>query len=437
MEFEKIKENAAIWMINRNWKRLTAKRREFEQSLFEHSMVELDAIIQLLPILRKPQHFNLLEDEEKVLLASVIAHDIGKERKEWQGYILGKSGFISDIDPKLTREIVPLLSNSLGFIGLDEKIIKVIENCINLHMRHERTDAKIVAAILKGTDRWKTLADIVDVVDNFCSAQGVFGGLTSIERSFLANHLKFAYHHVNIRGVSTIFLHRAAVESFSAKGWSPLVFYGNATIYVCSAIDNFEIPTTDEIKEKLSSILNEAIGKDVTNLIVGSPIANILPKPDLFDHKEVRTYLEHASKKIGKKNYWKKQDDRQILKDEGKKVAQKYLKLKGVDVFSPEDTELQARRIAEAHPEMMVFKFFKAMMSKDLIGKEGQKIAIKEYEEILGEDSWKKLQSTSTLMPAQDMAKTVDLFWFLPGKRFDLKVKAKVDPFVKTKNCNF
>jgi hypothetical protein len=82
--FDEITKKATAWMLNRGWKRLTAKRREFQQSLFEHTMVELDALISLLPILRKPNHFYLTEEEEKVLIASIIAHDAGKERPEWQ-----------------------------------------------------------------------------------------------------------------------------------------------------------------------------------------------------------------------------------------------------------------------------------------------------------------------------------------------------------------
>jgi hypothetical protein len=69
-----IKVNAANWMIERAWKRLTAKHRggvypehcRRKQSLFEHT-----------------NHFDLTEEEEKILIASVIAHDVGKERPEW------------------------------------------------------------------------------------------------------------------------------------------------------------------------------------------------------------------------------------------------------------------------------------------------------------------------------------------------------------------
>jgi hypothetical protein len=143
MKHQEIMTKAADWMFIRGWKRKIAKRREGvypersrrEQSLFEHTMVELDALLSLLPILKKPNHFNLTEEEEKILIASVIAHDVGKERPEWQDYILGKMDFVSDIDPDLTEKIIPELCDTLGFQEIGEKVMNVIENCINRRLR--------------------------------------------------------------------------------------------------------------------------------------------------------------------------------------------------------------------------------------------------------------------------------------------------------------
>jgi len=65
-----------------------------------------------------------------------------------------------------------------------------------------------------------------------------------------------------------------------------------------------------------------------------------------------------------------------------------------------------------------VFKFFKAIVDPDRIpalAGDGAAAAKRLYEEIFREGSWTALQSTSTLMPAKDMVKTVDYFWSLPG----------------------
>ena len=134
-DYQVVKQRAADFMLRRGWKRFTAKRREFEQSLFEHTMVELDALLSLLPILRKPNHFNLTEVEERILIASVIAHDAGKGKPEWQEYILGKRGFVSDVDPDLTREITPELCNVLGLENISEKVTDVMGACVNRRPR--------------------------------------------------------------------------------------------------------------------------------------------------------------------------------------------------------------------------------------------------------------------------------------------------------------
>lgn len=37
---------AAAWMQARGWKAKLAKRRDYEQSLFEHSLIELDVLVE-------------------------------------------------------------------------------------------------------------------------------------------------------------------------------------------------------------------------------------------------------------------------------------------------------------------------------------------------------------------------------------------------------
>src|SRR5262249_53002448 len=51
-----------------------------------------------------------------------------------------------------------------------------------------------------------------------------------------------------------------------------------------------------------------------------------------------------------------------------------------------------------------------------------QSVACAEYDKVFGEGAYAGLQSTSTLMPARDMALAVDRFWALDGARFDLEV---------------
>ena len=353
MHSEDLRAKAIDWMIQRGWKRLTAKRRGFEQSLFEHTAVELDALISLLPILQRPEHFAIEEREEKILIASLIAHDAGKEKEEWQNYLLGSGKFVSDVDPELTREIVPELCLALGFQDLGDHVLSVIENCINLHMRHERGDANVVSALLRGGDRWKTLADIVDAIDNTCSAKGLLGALSSLERSMLNLHLKTAYHQVVLRGVSTPMVHRACADTYMRKGWTPILFFGNGTLYVCSASEDSIEPPLEKIEEQLAKVLEESFGTDLSGLMVGSPVGNILPKPDLLDGREVRQYLLSALKTVRRKSFLKKKEQERI------KIIKGYLQLKGepAEELGGEIIDHHSQRLDSAYPQMAVFKF--------------------------------------------------------------------------------
>lgn len=432
---ETILQKASKWMLARGWKRMIAKRKQFDQSLFEHSLVELDFALQLLPILRQPNHFGLSLEEEQILLVSLVAHDVGKERPEWQEYILGRRGFLSDVDPALTRNVLPNLCETLGFSGLDQKVMAVIENCIDLHMSHERRDANVLMAMLQGADRWYTLANLVYHIDNVCSAKGISGAKNALEQSPLGKHLKTAYHQVIIRGVSTPLLHRAALEAYQEVGWIPVLYFGDATLYVCSAAHSVPEPSREEIEERLANGLREATGKDVVRFMVGSPTANILPKPELFEYREIKLYLEAAARKIGRTSFLTayEREKKRIARGKpavsgrGKskaEVIEDYWVKKGRQgIRYSVEMDQEASRISSAHPDMLVFKFFKAAMkliqSKDAIQQVREK-----YEAILGPNSWADLMSTSILMPAQDMLKTVDRFWRLPGDRFGEPVAA-------------
>jgi len=447
MNYKDVMCRATEFMENRGWEAKAAKRTGFEQSLFDHTLVELDALITLLPILRASYVPSFTEEEERVLVGSVLAHDVGKERGEWQEYLRGQRDFVSDVNRPLAEDTVRQIADLFGFSGIEEMLSGVL-----LHMRHERTPAKAMDRVLFGghsIERWKTLADIVDSLDNLCSARGLFAGLRCLEeRSCLANHLSVSYHLVQMRGVSTTLLHRAAVDAFTANGWRPLLHYSSGTIYVASATAKVDEPTASEIGTRLAEGVDIAMPKpkDMVNLIVGSPLQTMIPKVDLFNCGDLRECLRVAATKVNRSSFPKKAER------ERRKTVGDYRKLKGD--HTPLTTEMLAReteRIGVAQPEMCIFKFFKAALAPELLGSDvtpdaqeayvgfaehsgkkkaaqvtPQTVARAEYDKVFGDGAYAQLQSTSTLMPARDMALTVDRFWSLEGTRFGLAV-AKVE----------
>jgi hypothetical protein len=408
-------ERVISYMNQQGWRRLTAKSRGFEQSLFDHTRIEIDALLQLAPIFSQTSHFGLTDDELEMLIVALMAHDVGKQLDEWQDYISGRSDPLSDVNRRLTAEVVPTLYPALG-LEPHEGVNQVIENCINLHMRHERRPGNILDAILgaRGAQaRWFSLAEIVFHLDNLCSIGSVSGALGYLrdESKPFYRHLHSVHHQLSVRGVSTPMLHKAAEETFEEKGWIPLLYFRDATIYVKSATEAKEQPAKEEIRSRLARVLQENLQGEVAKLMVGSPTATILPKSELFDHQELKDYLRIAYKRIGSGSFAKKKPE------DRKRVVASYLSVKQSNV-DQETLERETDRIGQAQPEMIVFKFFKAAMSKALIGDDGFQRTAALYEDVFGDGTWDGLQSTSTIMPAKEMKLVIDPFWKLPGEKF-------------------
>jgi hypothetical protein len=319
--------------------------------------------------------------------------------------------------PELTRAVVPEICAELGFEDLGEPLRRIMAHCAEFHhSKPGRSDGAIVEAMLAGgSDRFLTLAHLVKAIDHLCSASSVPEAEDAAERDpALGHHLKVTRHEVLVRGVSTTFLHRAVQNAFQQRGWKALLYFPGGTVYAADPNDSPTVPAPAEISGLLRAEVDTAIARDVTPLMVGSPTGNILPKPELFAFSETEKYLTNAARKVSSKSFVrKKQEDK-------RRVVENYWRLKG-EVRKPTDIEVEEEsgRISSAQPEMLTFKFFKAMMDPEKVkevGEDGARLAEKLYEETFGIGSWTALQSTSTIMPARDMANTVDCFWALPGK---------------------
>ena len=460
MDYQAFRTKAVEFMLNRGWKKLTAKRRDFQQSLFDHTLIEIDSLITLLPLLHHTFSPPLTETEEQVLLTSVLAHDVGKELAEWQEYVMGKRDFLSDVNQELAEEVVSELANHFGFSGANEMLSSVL-----LHMGYERTPAKVMNRLLYGghdNQRWKTLADIVDAVDNLCSAPGIFAGLQYIRvRACISNHLHASYHLVQMRGVSTTLLHRASVDAFEECGWRPLIHYSNGTIYVASSVSQPQEPSIEKIQAHMAAAIENAMPNQMAKLVVGSPLANMMPKPELFDYRDLRDCLTIAARRVNRTTFRRKSESQR------RKTIVDYLERKNDDSTIDEiKLALETDRIGVAQPEMCIFKFFKAALAPSVLGNQvtseaqetysnfakdnqereeqhseqlylgidgstnsskkkklpkitPQTVAQMQYDSVFGDGAYAALQSTSTLMPAREMAATIDRFWILDGSRFE------------------
>jgi len=417
MSDSRVLAQALTWMKKRDWRAKLAKSKS-GQSLLEHSLIELDVFLQLAPILRDAKHYGLSDLEEAILMVSLLVHDAGKETDAWQAYVSssGTGPWVSHVSPELTEKLVPEICAAFGLDGISSEIQRVMIHCAGIHHdRPGRSDTAILEAVLSGaSDRFVTLANLVKAIDRLCSAGSPSDAArAAMGDAGLQKHLRMTTHELIPRGVSTTVLHRVAQQAFELAGWKPLLFFATGTVYVADLNAICPIPSTGDILGLLTTDLENALNRDMTQLMVGSPTGNLLPKPDLLSFSESRSYLAKAGQKIGAQSFAKKRfQDKQ-------RVVQEYLKLKG-GTGTPDagQVEQHAGRISVAQPEMLVFKFFKAMMDPDrvpAVGADGAKLAQEHYEAVFGAGSWDELQSTSTLMAARDMANTVDRYWELPG----------------------
>jgi len=361
---EDVRGRAAQWMTARGWKQALAKRAGFEQSLFEHTDVELNALLTLLPILGGAKHYNLSESEQQGLIVGQVAHDVGKETLEWQEYVKrgrGQGAFVPHIDPDTTAATVAEL---ITFFGFPESVFADACAAVDLHHKAQRTATSMFVQSIS-TDknpRWETLARLVDALDNICSARGLSATLQALQHCVFARHVHVAYHLVQMRGVSTTLLHRAAIDSYVSLGWSPLLHFSTGTIYVASSTEQQSEPEPPVVEQALSHSINAALPRNFEPFVVGNPLNSFLPKPELFDYRELSFYLERAKRAVCRGSFAKKPFEVR------RKVVQTYWTWSGrFGAPDTADVEEQTQRIDRAQPEMLIFKFFKEAVSRKVV----------------------------------------------------------------------
>ncbi len=431
------------YLLQKGWQRLLGKRIRYEQSLFEHSLNTLDVVLTYLPIFQQTWHPPLTRDEEVALLITAVAHDAGKATEEFQRYIRGESGWVGHWSPELTQTLVGELYRlwaqcSGQDVTADERQVREALAGVRYTIRQERTAALEAGELLR-TDhlspRWRLFMDVVDDVDNLVSCPGVLDAARFLRRgqSPLARVVSVGYHQARVRGVSTVLLHRAAQEAFVHRGWQPLLFYPEGTLYI-STQDGVQTPSPEEIADELQAITQaelEARSQMMPQLVVGNILQNFLPKPELFDAERLREYLRVAAtraraKPPDKVKAWNVVKVVDVLHPEatghirrGGRLPSKPSAAEAVHLERslPEAYAQEARQaLGSAEPEMAIFKFFKNVVERFFPPESNAYTVVRQqYEQTFGAGSFEKLMRMSTLQPAEDYLLAVRFFHELPG----------------------
>jgi len=449
-----MRDKLMSFMKKRKWHNKIAKTRPRTQSLFEHSLMVYDVVALMIELLDagKP----LSDKEKKILRISAILHDIGKEKEGWQEAIRTDKKVPSHIDEDLSRKAIIELS----------KIIKIedsqaILNCICLHMKATQTTGNIIKAKILEPEipNWKELQDFIDSADNLASCGNVLEAVELLEnpqRFKVGKLFEYSYHHIYLRGVSSVFLHKACQSCYQEKGWKPVLYFLEGTIYLSVKI--LEKIGKEEIANKLEEIINESIETNAKNMVVPDVIMDntAIPRPELFDNDEMPLYLKKVKGRKNPSNYQKflkkincittdKIDDF-ISKDSiFKEILESYKfnifwknhveaisksNIKKNEIYKNEMNEITKNLLSDpisllmilktysediisAQNEVAIFKFFKAAISKEIWKTDISDKIEKNYNYIFGDNSFKKLQSMSNNDYPHEMAYSIYLFWKL------------------------
>lgn len=441
--YREFRELIVAHLLQKGWKRLLGKRIRYEQSLLEHSLNTLDVVLTYLPIFRQTWHPPLTPDEEVALIVTAVAHDAGKVTDDFQRYIRGETGWVGHWSPELTQELVGELYRlwaqcSGQDVTADEHQVREALTGVRYTIRQERTAALEAGELLRTdhlSSRWRLFMDVVDDVDNLVSCPSVLDAARFLRRgqSPLARVVSVGYHQARVRGVSTVLLHRAAQDAFMRRGWQPLLFYPEGTLYI-STQDGAQTPSPEEIADELQAITRAELAarsQMMPQLVVGNILQNFLPKPELFDADRLCDYLHVAAtraraKPADKVKAWN------VIKvvDELHPGATTHIRREGrlppqppaaeavrLERSLPQAYAQEARQaLGSSQPEMAIFKFFKNVVERFFPpeGKSYPEVRQK-YEETFGAGSFEKLMRMSTLQPAEDYLLAVRFFHELPG----------------------
>lgn len=449
MNYQEVHDKAINWMNARGWREAYGKKGAFTQSLLQHTDIELNVLLSLLPIFARQEHYALTEAEQQALIVGQIAHDVGKETERWQVYVRApreeqRGNYVPHVIRPLTDDTVTDLVSALGFPSL---VIPDATKFVNLHMAATRNPTNVLNAALfqKGlSGRWNTLARIVDTIDNICSIRALLPTLQAIENDqrggVIGPHIQLAYHQIHVRGVSSVMLHKAAEQAYAAEGWQPILYFSDGTIYIADGLTQIAESSRKDIFQRLSNVLTEIVDKDYSSLIISSNFSKtVIPKPDLFNLKHLRRYLRVASTRLRTASfegahYPKRKataEEIAAMADGNRELTFKYLsekaKMKNPEAAIPEltqaDIEKFIARQAEQQPDIAIWIFFRAALKLGLLGDIQQR-----FNDVFGAGSYERFEKCpSQRQFVRNMIYGSEIFGEMTQASFDLGNDQKVE----------
>ena len=230
--------------------------------------------------------------------------------------------------------------------------------------------------------------------DSLASADDIIAAEDFLRRNrLMVGPARITSYQVRVRGGSTTFLHEAAIEAFEAAGFRPILFFAHGTLFAGLAPappGPSDIEAT--LRKKLESLLSARRDR-LSELAVGNPLQDFLPKPGYIRRDNTAEILVAASMRVGRKSL-----DRLSKEDIAKlrKQAAKSEDLEG----ELGDTDVQA--LCDIGPEACSFKIVKEIFRKVLVLPADHERGKTGYDRVFGAGSFDRMMRQSTFMPVND-----------------------------------
>lgn len=386
------------------WDRRLGKARGGEQTLLAHALSVFDTLAACLPFAAEESYLPLTRLEVQGLFLAAFVHDAGKVSDAFQAYLRDEGPPVEHVEPETIRALAIAAAREAG-IDLGDAVDDVVSQAV-LHDRRMRRDRGELSEWARDHEslRWRKLADLVDAADSLASSTNA-----SEAEAFLARNRQLvggadvAAYQIRVRGVSSTFLHSAALEAFDAAGWVPLRYFEDGTVFAGRGAPR---PDRDAVRQALEGKLKELISaraEQVAVLAVGTPTKDFLPSPEYVTEQNIGHLFDVAASRIRAKA--------KISDDERQRWTRQWVDC-GLpeheavrDIFGKDLSDRPLEVLASSGPEICLLKLFKNLMdpAKGVCDSSDEETARKLYETFVQrEGAYALMRQQSTYMLVND-----------------------------------
>jgi len=284
------------------------------QSLLTHSLNVGSLSSSILDFLSKNQFIKVTEKLHMQMVLTGFLHDSGKESETFQKavetFLASKGSEPLDFGHQQEKELLPIIESLKK--DIEDKLPKlsdpqgILEEVIwSVSQLGRREDAAAVSHSFKKVPSNDALIckEIVHFADLLMSKLTVEDAASTPLNGQILSQLSLVYSKVStVRGVLTHFLHNALEDQFKDRGFEPVLWFPNGTVYI--GTKEVDVPVIDEnrlvesIKTKMKGVLEGSRSKQIAKAAFGGLTYQVIAAPEFLfaDDKIIHLFWQFISR---------------------------------------------------------------------------------------------------------------------------------------------